>query len=175
MRESYPLGRVAGLDLSARPSALVAGAGLWALGSLGARAFGVSARAVPLVGLAVAALHWAGELWHQYGHAAVAYRTGYPMTGIQLWGPLSASQYPAEPDLPPATHIRRALGGPFASALLVAILAGVAQLVPRRSVAGKLVRFAFWENLLVFCLGAFLPLGFNDGSSLLHWWGKRNA
>ena len=31
------------------------------------------------------------------------------------------------------------------------------------------------ENLLVFGGGAFLPLGFNDGSTLLHWWPKRGA
>jgi hypothetical protein len=29
------------------------------------------------------------------------------------------------------------------------------------------------DNLLFFTLGAFLPLGFTDGSTLLYWWPKR--
>ncbi len=29
------------------------------------------------------------------------------------------------------------------------------------------------ENGLVFTLGAFLPLGFTDGSTLLTWWPRR--
>jgi hypothetical protein len=33
-----------------------------------------------------------------------------------------------------------------------------------------LVIFTFIDNLLVFTAGALLPLGFTDGSTLLHWW-----
>jgi hypothetical protein len=33
--------------------------------------------------------------------------------------------------------------------------------------------FFFLENLFVFTLAAFLPLGFTDGSTLLEWRGKR--
>jgi hypothetical protein len=33
--------------------------------------------------------------------------------------------------------------------------------------------FFFLDNLIVFTLGALLPLGFTDGSTLLYWWGKR--
>ena len=33
--------------------------------------------------------------------------------------------------------------------------------------------FFFLDNLLVMTLGAFLPLGFTDGDTLLAWWGKR--
>jgi hypothetical protein len=29
------------------------------------------------------------------------------------------------------------------------------------------------DNLLVFTLGAFLPLGFTDGSTILRWWRRR--
>jgi hypothetical protein len=32
--------------------------------------------------------------------------------------------------------------------------------------------FFFLDNLLVLTLGAFVPLGFTDGSTLLRWWGK---
>ena len=33
--------------------------------------------------------------------------------------------------------------------------------------------FLFVENLLVFTLQAFIPLGFNDGSTLWHWLRRR--
>jgi hypothetical protein len=33
--------------------------------------------------------------------------------------------------------------------------------------------FFFLDNLLIFTLGVFVPLGFTDGSTLLRWWGKR--
>ena len=32
--------------------------------------------------------------------------------------------------------------------------------------------FFLFDNLLVFTLGALLPLGFTDGSTLLHWRNK---
>jgi hypothetical protein len=35
------------------------------------------------------------------------------------------------------------------------------------------VLFFGLENLLLYGLGAFLPLGFTDGSTLLEWWPKR--
>ncbi len=28
------------------------------------------------------------------------------------------------------------------------------------------------DNLFIFTIGSLLPLGFTDGSTLLHWWGK---
>lgn len=46
---------------------------------------------------------------------------GYPMSGILIgvFGLLARDLYPAdEPELSPATHIRRALGGPIVNALL---------------------------------------------------------
>jgi len=171
MREQYTLGTVAGLRLSARPSAVGGSMILGVLGSLVARRRGLAPGRALAAGGALVGLHWAGELWHQLGHARAARRTGYPMTGIQLWGLLSASQYPpAEPVLPPAVHIRRALGGPLASGLL-ALIAGLAAGRAGRGPGRGCLWFIFWENLLVFTLGAFVPLGFNDGSTLLHWWG----
>jgi hypothetical protein len=122
-------------------------------------------------------LHWLGEILHQLGHARAARRAGNPMTGIRLWWLLSASVYPPdEPPLPAEVHISRALGGPLAS-LVVSVVAGVVLLA--LSVAGVgglawwLALFFFLDNLLVFTLGALLPLGFNDGSTLLRWLPQR--
>ena len=77
--------------------------------------------------------------------------------------------------LPATVHIRRALGGPAAS-LLVAAFSGALLLIlpPGDAVLRLLVAFLFWENLLVFFLGAFVPLGFTDGSTLLYWWPRRH-
>ncbi len=174
MSRNYRLGRLAGLTISAEPSALAATLGLGALAATVAAWRGVRGPQALGVAPAVVALHWAGELGHQWGHATAARYAGYPMIGLRLWGPLSASLYPPdEPDLPAAVHIRRALGGPTASALISLTAALVfSRVSPRRRVLRALAGFALLENLLVFTLGAFVPLGFNDGSTLLYWWGK---
>src|SRR5258706_526147 len=77
-------------------------------------------------GLLAVALHWLSEIVHHLGHAIAARRTGYPMSGIRLGflGVLTSSVYPRdEPELPPALHIQRALGGPLAS-LAIGLVAG---------------------------------------------------
>lgn len=97
------------------------------------------------------------------------------MSGVTFLGPLATSRYPAnEGELPAKIHIRRALGGPVASAILT-ILTGLLLLAQPGAAGGVgywLTLLTFLGNLLVFTLGAFLPLGFTDGSTLLRWWGK---
>jgi hypothetical protein len=172
------LGRIGNLALSAMPSALVGIIVVWVvLSAFGAIVLGVELPKAILGGLIAALLQLASEITHQLGHAWAARQTGYPMTGIRLWGVLSTSVYPSnEPALPAATHIRRALGGPMTS-LLVSVLAGIFlfALRDRAGVARWIALFFFLDNLLVFTLGAFLPLGFTDGSTLLHWLGRRKA
>jgi hypothetical protein len=91
------------------------------------------------------------------------------MQRITLWFLLSSGLYPAnEPELPLAAHRTRALGGPTMSAL-IALATGIiawAMLAAGNHYAWLAVA-AFIDNLVVLCLGAFLPLGFNDGSTLL--------
>jgi hypothetical protein len=122
-------------------------------------------------------LHWVSELFHQFGHAWVARQTGHPMVGIQFWALLSSSLYPSdEPTLPADVHIHRALGGPAVSLLLTLIALAVVVFVrPRESLFWWISWFFLLENLLVFTIGALIPLGFNDGSTLLEWWGKRGT
>jgi hypothetical protein len=97
------------------------------------------------------------------------------MIGIRLWWLLSASVYPSdEGSLSAAVHIQRALGGPVASLLLTVIAAMIAlALRPLDGVYWWVALFFFLDNLLVFTLGAFVPLAFTDGSTLLYWWGKQ--
>ncbi len=167
----YQLGTLAGLRLTARPSAIFGILGLWALlGGLGYVLLDLPIATALGAGLAAAALHVGSEVFHQLGHAWAARRTGYPMIGVQLWGIFAASIYPAaEPPLPPATHIRRALGGPLAS-LLLTLAAGAVTLLLPEGVGRWIALFWFVDNLFVFTLQAALPLGFNDGATIWHWW-----
>ena len=173
----FRVGRLAGLELTATPSALTGslvlfglllGAGAWFL----ALPLGVAA----LASLLAVLIHWLSELVHHLGHARAAWKTGYPMVGVRLgmWGLFATSLYPpAEPELPAAIHVRRALGGPLVS-LSIALLAALAVMALRTNggVPLFLALFALVDNLFVLGLGAFLPLGFTDGSTLLRYWGK---
>jgi hypothetical protein len=119
-------------------------------------------------------LHWFSVAFHNFGHFLAAKGTGYPMIGLRFWFLLGTCIYPPdEPALPKAIHVRRALGGPLASAGL-AILLGV--LSYATSMQGGVLWYVFTlmllENIMIFSLGAFLPLGFTDGSTLLSLRGK---
>jgi hypothetical protein len=97
------------------------------------------------------------------------------MVGVRLWTLLGASLYPRdEPTLPGAVHIQRALGGPIASFILVLIALVLVLIVkPAGGVPLLLAQFFLLENIFVFFLGAFLPLGFTDGSTILRYWGEK--
>ena len=174
MAYRYELGRLAGLRLTAGPSVIVGSVVLWVILGNIALWLGAPAGAAIGGGLAAVLLHWASDIVHQIGHARAARATGHPMIGIQLWWVLSTSIYPRdEGPLPAAAHIRRALGGPIASLLLTLAAAALAlALGPAGGAPWWLAVFVFLDNLLVLTLGALLPLGFTDGSTLLHWWGK---
>lgn len=176
MKDRYKLGRVAGLVLSARPSALLGALFLWGLlAAIGRKFFKLNLKDAIGGGLIAAILHWLSGLWHQLGHARAAQHTGYPMEGVEMWGVLGTSRYPDdEEDLTAEIHMQRAVGGPLASLGLSVVGAGLALL-------GKAVGGVFWplslfffaDNFLIFTLGALLPLGFTDGSTLLHYWQQR--
>ena len=172
MHSIYKLGSIAGLRLRAQPSTIISSIVLWVL--LSGAAVGLLALSPGwafLGALVAVALHWLSVLMHQLGHALAARRTEYPMVGIEFWLLLSCSLYPKEePALPADIHIRRALGGPIAS-LALSLLAGlcVLALYGGGGVLWWVALFFFLDNLLVLTLGAILPLGFTDGSTLLYW------
>ena len=81
-----------------------------------------------------------------------------------------------EPELPARTHVRRALGGPVMSLIVTIVAVVIAWLM--RSAGSPytwIAVFTVLDNFLIFTLGAFLPLGFTDGSTLLRLWRARNA
>ena len=177
---TYELGSLFGLRVTARPQAFVGTLALWALFAAIARfVLRLPTGEALLGGLLAAALHWLSAIVHNLGHAVAARRTGYPMSGMRLGflGVLALSVYPRdESELPPALHLRRALGGPLAS-LLIGLVAGVVALALRPSggLAWWLALFVCVENIVVFGLQVFVPLGFNDASTVLHWWRQRAA
>lgn len=175
MNKSTSLGTYFGLQFSVLPSAVLAAGGLWII-LAGVGFWGLDLPFWQAVGggLVAVLLHGVGEVWHQFGHALAARRVGYPMQGIEFWWIFGRSVYPAnEPELPARVHVHRALGGAPASLILTLVAGGLLLGLRGSTGAGYwLVFFSFWENLLVFTLGAFLPLGFTDGSTLLRYWGK---
>lgn len=177
MNQSFPAGRVFGLQVRVRPTAVISALLLWGLCSLlGVTRFKLSPRKAVFGGLTAVLLHFFSDLWHHLGHTRAANITGYPMEGVDFWGPLATSLYPDdEPDLSADIHIQRALGGPIAS-LLLSGLAGLAWLLlrPLGDVYAVVAAFFFLDNSLFLTMGAFLPLRFTDGSTILHWWPRRN-
>ncbi len=176
MSRSFSIGRLAGLRISAVGSVLPAFILFWILLSvLGLILLHLDPAEAFIGGFLAALLHYLSELWHQLSHAWAARLTGYPMSGVRFWGFLGTSLYPEkEGNLPAQIHIRRALGGPIGS-LLLALIMGLLTLVlqPSGGLLYALALFLFLDNLFVLSLGALLPLGFTDGSTLIHYFGLR--
>ena len=126
-------------------------------------------------GLILAFLIEIGEIQHQLGHATAAKQVGYPMTGVRLWLMIGTSLYPEdEPELPAKTHIKRALGGPIASAILAIFIAPIAFVLQSNDVQfAWVVSFFLFTIVAVFTVAAFVPMmGISDGSTILRYWGK---
>jgi hypothetical protein len=176
MNKTIQLGNLAGLKVMAKGNVLLGWLLLWLLFSV--LAFWLLALPLAtavLAGFLATLLHYLSELWHCLSHSVAARRTGYPMSGIIYRWVLGGTLYPRdEPELSAAVHIQRAWGGPIGSLLLAGIMGLTAwALKPLSGLPYGLALFAFWDNLLFFSLGALLPLGFTDGSTLLKYWGQR--
>jgi hypothetical protein len=169
------LGKLGGLTISTKPNAFLGSILLWgALAAVGFFVIQLPGTQAILGGLAGMMIHILFEMIHQYGHAIAAKRAGYPMIGMRFWWILAQSIYPSdEPEIAPLVHMRRALGGPIMS-LLITLIAGVVALLLASTggLAWYLAAFAFLDSLLFFTLGALLPLGFTDGSTLIRYLGK---
>lgn len=168
MKSIKPM-KLFGLEISVAPLAYVGTLGVWIIFTL-ILFYGVKLPLTKslLMGLAATLLHWISELIHCLGHAYAAKRTGYPMTGIRF-GTLSIlaqTQYPTdEVALPPSIHIRRALGGPIINGLFSILLYLILPLWPADWFWLGLI--VLIENIFLYTLQVFLPVGFNDGSTIL--------
>jgi hypothetical protein len=163
------LGKLFGLQIGILPLAFVGTLVLWIVFTVIARSgFNIPFSQSLLMGLIATLLHWTFELIHSLGHAYAAKRTGHPMTGITFgaMAVFALTRYPKdEPELRPSIHIRRALGGPIINGIL-----SIAFFLLLPFWSGNwfwLGMFALFENLFVYTLQVFIPLGFNDGSTIL--------
>ncbi len=175
---SFKIGRLLDLEIRARPSTFLTAILFWILFSLvGIRILKWKPEKSAAAGFLAMLIHFMSEWWHQIGHSQMAEQTGHPMKGMEFWGPLSTSLYPDNEGMLSAdVHIQRALGGPIFSFALALISGAIAMaLRPLGGPGLVLAYFTFLDNLLVFTVGALIPLRFNDGGTLLHWWGHRPA
>jgi hypothetical protein len=178
--------RLFGLQVTFAPAAVVGFAALALLAAwLAGWQLDLSAGPALLAGVLSALVFYVSDLLHQLGHALAARRAGHPMAGIHFFHVFSGSVYPRdEPPLPPAVHVRRALGG-FWVNLLVGVLClpvalalyprGTEMLPPGPSVLAWVAAFGAVTNLFILGLGALVPLklpggGWTDGGTLLHYW-----
>lgn len=166
--KSIHLGKLFGLQMSLLPVTFLATLLLWIGLSATAYVIGTPLGESILLGLVATLLHWTSVLLHHLGHFIASQRVGYPMSGLEIgmFGILARDLYPAdEPELLPAIHIRRALGGPVVSGMLTVIFF---LLLPLWSVNWYwLGWFILLENLFLFTLQVFIPLSFNDGGTIL--------
>jgi hypothetical protein len=129
-----------------------------------------------IAGILSALIMFVSECVHQYGHAWAARSVGYPMIGLYHFSWFSASIYPKdEPPLPPATHIRRALGGFWINVLIGLVLGVFILWLWPHGWLGWVLNFAAVYNFFVLGLGALLPIDIPgvftiDGGTLLHYW-----
>jgi hypothetical protein len=132
-----------------------------------------------IIGAVVAVLgHWLVAMIHHYGHYSAGKFVGHSLRHVVMFALLSRDSYPPnEGELPAQIHIRRALGGPIASSLALIGIGVIALICFLTGWDG------FWpiyvvllDNLVVFVLGAFIPLDFvgfeTDGSTLVKYWGQ---
>lgn len=178
MKRKFRLFNLGGLEVTARPLALISFLVLGSLLSLlGVTVLKQKPPKALAGGFLAATLHYAVSLWHHLGHARAANQSGYPMSSVDFWGPIGTSRYPVnEGAVPAEVHIQRALGGPIFSFVLTALLGlAVLALRPVGGTVSYLVMFTFADNLLVYVVGALMPLGFTDGSTLLEWWDQRQS
>jgi hypothetical protein len=169
------LGTFYNLEISATPSAFVAFVAVWfVLSGMGLFVLRFSFLAAVVSAFAIACLHWLSELLHHLGHAGAARNTGYPMRGIRFVHVLAFSVYPKEePALSGQIHIRRALGGPLMSFWVTVIALLILLVAQNTSELFYWIALCFFlDNLLVFTLGAFLPLSFTDGGTIARYWRK---
>lgn len=169
------LGRFANLEMRVLPRSFVIGSAI-----IFVLLFGIATEllrlplATAIIGaLLGVALHWLNDLMHNIGHALAAWKIGHPMRGV-LFGEnllFGRSLYPDdEPPLPARVHIVRALGGPLFSIGVGMAFGGLAALAWNSNVLFKwLSLWGLLQNMVIFGPGAFVPLNFTDGGTLMHW------
>jgi hypothetical protein len=182
LTKNYMIGSLFGLKISFIGNVVPCMLFLWAvLSAVAYFLLDIPPALAILGGLLGTVAHALLELFHQFGHASAARKTGYPMKGVRYWMLLAGSIYPKdEPELPAKTHIRRALGGPIWSTLLTLVL--IVPVVITFNEGGDVKWLFLWvllDNIAVFNLGVWIPLESvgieTDASTILRYWPQRNV
>ncbi|MEO1290748.1 MAG: hypothetical protein AAFV93_23650 [Chloroflexota bacterium] len=113
-----------------------------------------------IAGILMTIIHWVSDLFHQYGHFVAAKQTGYRSTGTRLWWILGATRYPRnEKKLSHAIHVRRAIGGPIASLIILILFMGLGTALWNYTALSRLlVAWGIFINAVIFVGGALIPL-----------------
>ena len=182
MRQTVPLGRIAGIPVGASWSAaitLVVIGDLLATAALPAAAPRQPAALYWGVGAATAVAFLASLLAHELAHALVARREGIKIRSVTLWLLGGVTQLQGEPEKPRA-DLRIALAGPAASLLAGAAFLAAAAAISYAGGPRIAIAAAMWLALMNDVLAAFnlLPGAPLDGgralrAALWHHWADR--
>lgn len=170
MDEGIPLGRIAGLPLSAHWSVVVI---LWLFtwslaATLPGAAPGYSTGAYWLAGACGAAILLASLLAHELTHAVVARRAGIAVLGVKLWLFGGVARLGGDATNP-RTAFRIAASGPAMSLALAAAFAGAAAGLRAIGAPAIVVAVGWWLAGINLVLGLFnlLPGAPLDGGRIL--------
>lgn len=159
--------RVGRVYLQARPSAIPAYAALIAL------CVGIAKRRYPrmgwgtaiFVGMGWAALFWASESLHAFGHYLSGRAVGAPLDAVRYEWLFQLTLY-YNSGVRPEQHFGRAAGGPLLSALSSLIGMSVGRLVRHIPILGPAIEtWVFW-NVTITTI-AMLPIKVLDGGAML--------
>ncbi|MFF4804324.1 site-2 protease family protein [Streptomyces sp. NPDC001351] len=171
MRETLPLGRIAGVRVGLHWSVLVIVALVTAMlagGRFPDAHPGHSAFAYSALALLTALAFLASLLAHELAHAVVARRNGVQVEGITLWMLGGVARLRTEAPTP-AAELRIAGVGPLTSAVLGAALTGLTLWLDALGVSGLVVEAVAWLAAINLVLAVFnaVPAAPLDGGRLL--------
>ncbi len=185
MRQTVPLGTIAGIRVGANWSAVVTVAVILDLLATSALPAAVPRQPVALywvLGAAVAVAFLASLLAHELAHALVARRDGIRIHSVTLFMLGGVTQLDGEPDTPRA-DLRIALAGPACSLLVGAAFLGGAAAISAAGGPPVATAAVMWLALMNCVLAAFnlLPGAPLDGGRVLraalwhHWADRQRA
>ena len=160
-----PLFSVLDTAVTAEPSAAISPTVVFILGTLtsGETSWPKRLRSGAFLMLA----YESASVIHGIGHIVSSRKANAPMDAIHLAAPLPRTVY-YNNDIPPESHIMRAVGGPIMSGLgfLVSFIGRF--LTSANSASRELMNLFSFMNFAL-GLGSLLPMPFIDGGSIFKW------
>ncbi len=120
-----------------------------------------------LIGSLGLPLAFLADIGHAMAHTISAKKAGAPMDEILLSADMPRTLYENN-DVPPRTHITRALGGPIYSAIGLTISLLWRQSSPPDSMSRELADVSSFYHGAIF-FGSLIPLPIVDGGTILKW------